>query len=183
MANRTGTYIAFHANGKKEPTESDMKYFNLLKAWRVRDDNDFTFVNSHEKTSAIRDWSCRDTIVRHLKSRMLRSKNMILIIGQTTKEDTDWVPFEIRYAIDECQIPIIAAYPGYEYIMAPDQLESLWPKALAKRIREETAHVIHVPFKREPLRDAVSQFSHNKYPNGGGMGYYSREAYESWNLL
>lgn len=32
MSNRTGTYVEFHANGQKEPTESDIKYFNLLKA-------------------------------------------------------------------------------------------------------------------------------------------------------
>jgi hypothetical protein len=182
MSNRTGTYIAFHANGKKEPTESDIKYFNLLKAWRVRDDNDFTFVNSHEKTAAICDRSCRETITRHLKSRLLRSKNMILIIGETTREDTDWVPFEIRYAGDECKIPIIAAYTNYAYIMAPQLLKSLWPSALAERITAGSAHVIHIPFKRESLQDAVGQFTHNNYPKGGGLGSYSREAYASWGV-
>src|SRR4051812_31948637 len=106
--NRTGTYIAFHANGQTEPTESDMKYFNLLKAWKVRFDDDFSFVDSHEKTSAIRDGSKRATIQLHLTARLLASKNMILIVGKTTREDTDWVPYEIRYAIDECALPIIA---------------------------------------------------------------------------
>ena len=32
MAYRNGTYIAFHANNATEPTESDFKYYNLLKA-------------------------------------------------------------------------------------------------------------------------------------------------------
>jgi hypothetical protein len=105
---------------------------------------------------------------------------MILIIGSTTKEDTDWVPFEIRYAVDECKIPLIAAYPNYEYIMAPQLLSSLWPNALAERIAAGSAHIIHIPFKREALRDAVDQFVHNNFPLGGGLGYYSREAYASW---
>ena len=52
-AYRTGTYIAFHANGMKEPTESDIKYYNLLKAWHVREDNDFSFTDSHEKTGSM----------------------------------------------------------------------------------------------------------------------------------
>lgn len=42
---RTGTYVAFHTNGNKEPTESDIKYYKLLKAWVVRKNYDFTFTN------------------------------------------------------------------------------------------------------------------------------------------
>lgn len=182
-AYRTGTYVAFHANGMKEPTESDIKYFNLLKAWNVRIDNDFAFIDSHEKTGAIRSYSSREIIARHLKARLLRSKNMILVIGQTTKEDTDWVPMEIRYAVDECAIPIIAAYPGYKYIMAPAEIAPLWPEPLAVRIRDQRAHVIHVPFRREPLMDAVGQFNHNNYPVGAGLGYYNESAYRAWGYL
>lgn len=180
---RTGTYVAFHANGQKEPTESDIKYYNLLKAWKVRDDNDFVFTDSHEKTGAIQDFSKRATIMSHLKSRLLRSKNMILIVGATTKEDTDWVPFEIRYAIDDCEIPIIAAYPGYDSILAPGQLSHLWPDELTTRIKNGSAHVIHVPFRKEVLADAVGQFSHEKYPKGNGLGFYNKETYEAWGYL
>jgi hypothetical protein len=182
MAYRNGTYIAFHANNTTEPTESDMKYYNLLKAWHVREENDFSFVNSHDKASAVRDSSKRATLEASLITRLRSSKNMILIIGNTTREDTDWVPFEIRYAVDDCEIPIIAAYPAYERIMAPAELSHLWPPALAHRIRNATAHVIHVPFKQAPLADAVSQFSHSTYPPGGGLAHYSREAYQSWGL-
>jgi hypothetical protein len=32
MTYRNGTYVAFHANKTKQPTESDIKYYNLLKA-------------------------------------------------------------------------------------------------------------------------------------------------------
>ncbi len=89
MAYRNGTYVAFHADGTSEPTESDMKYYNLLRAWHVRDDNDFQFVNSHDKTAAVRDSSSRDTLRRRLVERLNNSKNMILIIGKTTWQDTD----------------------------------------------------------------------------------------------
>jgi len=182
-AYRTGTYVAFHANGQKEPTESDIKYYNLLKAWNVRSDNDFSFTDSYEKTAAIQSYSQRETITRHLKARLLRSKNMILIIGQTTREDSDWVPMEIRYAIDDCQIPLIAAYPAYSYILAPAELWSLWPEALATRVRDSTAHIIHIPFRKEPLIDSVNNFSPGNLPVGGGFGYYSEAAYRSWGYL
>lgn len=183
MAYRNGTYVAFHANNTKQPTESDIKYYNLLKAWNVRKDNEFYFTNSHDKAAAVRDSSKRATLEASLKNRLLNSKNMVLVIGKTTKEDTDWVPFEIRYAIDQCEIPIIAAYPDYTRISAPGQLWDLWPEALGIRIRDGRAHVIHIPFRQSPLTAAVGTFSHNKYPNGGGLGYYSREAYLQWGIL
>ncbi len=72
----------------------------------------FIFVNSHDKSSAVGDSIKNTTLERVLKERLRNSKNMILIIGKTTKEDRDWVPLEISYAVDTCEIPIIAAYPG-----------------------------------------------------------------------
>jgi hypothetical protein len=183
MAYRNGTYIAFHANGSIEPTESDIKYYNLLKAWHANEQVEFSLVDSHEKTGAIRDSSKRATVEHSLKERLRNSRNMILIVGKTTCEDTDWVPLEIRYAVDDCQIPIIAAYPGYKLINKPDLLSQLWPGALRTRISNGLAHVIHVPFSREPIRHAISQFDHNRYPNGGGLGIYDESAYKSWGIL
>lgn len=178
MAYRNGTYVAFHANNTSDPSESDMKYYNTLRMWKVRDESDFKFVNSHEKRD-IRDWSTKETLKRALQERMNNSKHLLLIIGQTTRFDTDWVPFEISHAVDNCEIPIIAAYPGYERVMDPSALSALWPKALADRINNGTARVIHVPFKKEPIADAVSQFDFNNPPSGG-LVYYSRDAYLSW---
>lgn len=183
MAYRNGTYVAFHAAGTSDPTASDMKYFNLLKAWHVREESEFFFSDSHAKTHAVRDSSSRTTLRNRLAERLRNSKNMILILGSTTRFDTDWVPFEIEYAIDTCEIPIIAAYPEYSRISDPDALGSLWPRSLTLRIDNATAHVIHVPFKQKPLADAVSQFSHNKYPNGGGLGIYDNDTYRQWGLL
>lgn len=183
MAYRNGTYVAFHAAGTSDPTASDIRYYNLLKAWHVRDECDFHFVNSHEKTCAVRDSSLRSTLRQRLAERLRNSKNMILIIGDTTRHDTDWVPFEIEYAVDTCEIPIIAAYPDYQNITNPAAADPLWPQALRTRIRSGAAHVIHVPFKQVPLTDAVSQFSFANYPLGGGYGRYSDETYRAWGLL
>jgi hypothetical protein len=182
MAYRNGTYVAFHADGTSQPTESDMKYYNLLRAWHVREDNDFEFVNSHEKTAAVRDSSRKETLRRRLMERLNNSKNMILIIGPTTWQDTDWVPFEIEYAVDDCKIPIIAAYPGYDYIMAPSELRSLWPVALETRIDSQTARAIHIPFRQEPLTSAVSKFDLSNPPSSP-LTIYTRETYQRWGFL
>jgi len=183
MAYRNGTYIAFHAGGTNIPGQSDIDYYNLLKAWTAKADDDFSMVNSHDKASAVRDSSKRATLQASLLERLRNSKNMLLIIGQTTRFDTDWVPFEIQQAIDEYKIPIIAAYPDYEYILDPTQLRGLWPSVLTRRIDNGTAHVIHIPFKKAPIADAIDRFNFNNYPNGSGLGWYTRETYQQWGLI
>lgn len=182
MAYRNGTYVAFHAEGTSDPTESDMKYYQLLKAWTEKGDDDFAFINSHEKASSVRDSSKKATLRASLQERLRNSKNMVLIIGEATRYDTDWVLFEIEQAVDTYEIPIIAAYTGYESILAPDQLSGLWPSALATRIRNRTAHVIHIPFRKEPLKAAIAQFSHDSLP-AGPLNYYVRDAYVRWGLI
>lgn len=102
MAYRNGTYVAFHAGGTSDPTVSDIKYYNTMKMWDANKRIDFSLINSHEKTSAVRDSSTRDTLRRALVTRLNNSKNMVLILTMGTKNDTDWVPFEIAYAVDNC---------------------------------------------------------------------------------
>lgn len=182
MAYRNGTYIAFHADGTNQPGKSDIDYYNLIKAWSAKTDDDFTMINSHEKTSAVRDTSKRATLRTRLLERLRNSKNMVLIIGETTKNDTDWVPFEIAQAIDTYALPIIATYTEYAYILAPAELRLLWPTALRQRIDNGTARVIHIPFKKLPLMDAICQFSHTNLPNTA-LNYYTREAYQGWGII
>ena len=181
MAYRNGTYVAFHAAGTSDPTASDMKYYRLLEAWQVRETSDFRFIDSHKKVAAVRDSSSRKRLQTVLAARLRESKNMILILGDATKRDRDWVPFEISYAVDTSQIPIIAAYPDQEFIMNPELLAPIWPAALATRIRNKTARIIHVPFKQRPLADAVNQFTPTNPPTTA-LSHYSKKAYESFGI-
>lgn len=177
---RNGTYIAFHAQGITNPTESDIRYYNLLKSWHVRRDNQFFFVNSHHKTRSIRDSSLKETLRRALVYRLRRSKNMILIMTESTRHDTDWVPFEIQYAIDICEIPIIVAYPGYNYITNPYQLSWMWPAVLKERITGDCVRTIHIPFRQTPLIHAVKLGVNN--PPNWTVTWYSIQAYRKWCL-
>ena len=153
-----------------------------MQAWKELKNTEFSFVNSHQKAAAVRDSSSKQRLQDVLAERLRNSRNMVLILGKTTLFDVDWVPFEISYAVDTCNIPIIATYPTYKSIRNPRSHESEWPAALADRIRSETAHVIHVPFKQTVLVDAIGQFDHNAYPPGNGLGVYSDEAYASFGI-
>ena len=182
MAYRNGTYVAFHAEGNSDPTDTDQRYYRILQAWKESEKLDFPWINSHEKTAAVRDTSKRETLAARLQERLSCSRNMLLIIGPTTRLDTDWVPFEIRHAVDTYEIPIIAAYPGYDTITNPAALSGWWPAALASRINNGTAHVLHASFKLKPIKNAIERFDHDNYPAGGALGIYSTDAYRSWGL-
>lgn len=181
MAYRNGTYIAFHAGGTTDPTASDIRYYRLLKAWHEHDGIDFKFINSHEKAASVRDSSKRETLRRSLVERLSNSRNMVLIVGQTTRLDTDWVPFEIAYAVDRCQIPIIATYPQCPAIFNPSALSDLWPEALKQRISSQRARIIHIPFKQAAIDDAISQFTIDNLPRSG-LEHYSADAHRTFGI-
>lgn len=181
MTYRNGTYIAFHAGGTADPTASDIRYYRLLKAWHEHDSIEFKFINSHEKVSAVRDSSKRETLRASLRARINNSRNFVLIIGPTTRLDTDWVPFEIAHAVDQCGLPIIAAYTGYEKITEPARLKNLWPAAFASRIGNGTVRAIHIPFKQRAIDDAISQFHLGNLP-ATSLNHYTIEAHRSFGI-
>jgi len=184
MAYRSGTYVAFHADGNNIPGKTDIDYYNMMRVWSAHPDDDFALVNSHDKSCAVRDSSLKATLRASLLERLRNSRNMVLIIGKTTRNDTDWVPFEIEKAVDTYEIPIIAAYTMIDGSINDPLIGSVyWPYALRARISNDTAHVIHVPFKKPPIMDAISKFDHNTVPKGKGLGYYSAEAYRSWGIV
>ena len=182
MAYRNGTYIAFHANGTNIPGKSDIDYYHLIRAWSANPDDDFAIINSHEKASSVRDTSKKATLRASLLERLRNSKNMVLIIGETTRFDTDWVPFEIQKAVDDYSLPIIAVYPAYKYIMAPHELRSLWPKVFQERIDNGSVRAIHIPFKKAAIMDAILRFNHNSQPPDS-LTSYTRKTYETWGIL
>jgi hypothetical protein len=164
MPYRNGTYIAFHAEGTTDPTVSDIKYFNIMKAWHEHDDIDFRFVNSHDKVSSVRDTRKLITLFASFRERLSNSKNFILIVGNRTRFDTDCVPYEIRYAIDTCGLPIICTYPGQGPVLDCAPLRTLLPQALRERIASNTARTVHVPFDRNLIDKAIRQFDVNNLP-------------------
>lgn len=181
MANRTGTYIAFDGLGKTNPTESDFRYYSTIQAWSAGKSIDFKFVNSHDKTAAVRDTSLRSTLESRIRERLAASKNCIVILSDNTRKTGSMLSYEIEKAVDLYEIPLICAYVGCEKIIAPEELSSRWPNALTNRINNETASAIHVPFKKEILLTAINQFSVNDSSLNGSLVTYTNEAQEKMN--
>lgn len=184
MANRTGTYVAFDGLGQTDPTKSDFRYYSTIQAWDAHDDIDFRFVNSHEKTDAVRDTSKRVTLEARIQERLRASKNMLVILSPQTRKSGSMLVFEIEQAVDVYELPLIVTYVDLQVVLQPQLLSSYWPYALNSRIRESKGSMIHIPFAKAPIMDALSRFTVNgEKPRGGCLGYYNADAQRAWGLL
>jgi hypothetical protein len=183
MANRTGTYFAFDGLGQTDPTKSDFKYYATVQGWNAASGIEFKFVNSHEKASAVRDTSKLETLKASIRQRLAASKNMVVIISSDTRKSGSMLSYEIEKAVDQYEIPLIIAYTGYESILKVNSHEDEWPNALRQRIKNGDANAIHIPFKKDAILDAISQFTVNSGKLSGPRNYYSRETQVEWGYI
>ena len=181
--NRTGTYVAFDGLGQTNPSKSDFRYYATLKAWTANRNIEFRFVDSHEKTYAVRDTSTKATLYSRIRQRLGASKNMLVIISQNTRYTGSVLTYEIAQAIDVYKLPLIIAYPGHSVICNVNELSNLWPKALAERIDTLGIEAIHIAFEKEPILNAINRFTVNGEHLTSGKNYYSRESYIEWGLV
>ena len=184
MAYRNGIYIAFAADGQTDPTKSDIKYYNILKGWSSMNNKEFKFINSHDKVSAVRDTSKADTIKRSLRERLNNSKSMLLFVGNTTRFDDDFVPYEINYAIKNCKLPIIVCYVGERNPIVdsiPTRLKKLWPVALKDAMENNEVKTIHIPFREKIIEQAINQFSISNQPKYV-TSLYVKSEYDKLNI-
>ena len=92
---------------------------------------------------------------------------MLLLVGNKTKLDDDFVPYEISYAIDTCEIPIIVCYVNCDSRITsnlPENFKKLWPTALKERIDNEKVKTIHIPFKEKIILEAINSMDFNNPP-------------------
>ncbi len=179
--NRTGTYIAFAAEGGKNITQTDYCYYNLMKAMDKLKSRDFKIVNSHDKVRQIRDGSKEPTIMRTLKERIKASKNFFLLVGEKTKDDDDFVPAEIIYAAKTCELPIIVCYVDERNRITgsiPNSLKKLWPSSLKELMDNEEVKTIHIPFREQIMSQALDDFNVNNQPSYA-CGMYKDSVYDN----
>lgn len=181
MAYRNGTYVAFAADGNTNITTSDIRFYNLLKGWNTMKTKEFKLINPHEKGSMLRQWSSEETIKRTLRNRLDNSSRLLLLVGNTTRLDTDFVPYEIAYAIDKCNLPVIVAYVNYRNRITgstPQDLVNLLPKSLKDRMDNDTVKTIHIPFRERIINRAMQDYNHNSQPSYA-HSIYTESVYNS----
>ena len=181
MAYRNGVYVAFNGCGTTDPTESDIKYFNLMKAWAENEDINFSFSNSHDKTYAVMDGSLKATLKARLLERMRNSKSMLLIATENSATNRGMLNWEIEQAVETYGLPIIVAYAEYKKIMQPHELSNRWPRKLAEYIANSEVKTIHIGFKMDLIKKAINDFSFANQPKYV-VTTYTNEVYRQYGL-
>jgi len=162
MAYRNKTYVCFDA-------DSDIRYYNLMKAWKENDSMAFDFYNAHEINN-LRDGSSEAQIKRKLRERLQNTKVLVILIGKSTKNLYKYVRWEIEYAIEK-NIPIITVN-----LNKSKTQDNLCPPLLKKEL------AIYIPFGPEIMDYALNNWpsNHTKYKaNGDTRPYkYNKSVYD-----
>lgn len=182
MAYRNGTYIAFDGLGQTNPILSDFKYYGNIQAWAANKNIDFKYVDSHDKTCAVKDSSLRTTLEDRIRERLSNSKNMIVILSSDTRKTGSYLSYEIEKAVDYYEIPLIIAYVDYRVVANPSQLSEYWPDVLSSRVENGTAKAIHIPFVKDAILNSIGQFNISNMP-ATAKNYYSKEAHQAFGVL
>ena len=164
MAYRNGTYVAFNGCGTTDPTEGDLKYYALLKAWNKSHRFDFSFSDSHEKTYSVVDTSKKETLKNRLLERLRNSKQFLLIITKNSSWNRGILNWEIEKAVDNYGIPIIVAYTMCEIVKNTSPYKKYWPSKLKEKIDAGEVKTIHIPFKQAIIIEALEQFDIKNKP-------------------
>lgn len=144
MSFRNKTYIIFNADYPKD--KGDMGWYNLMTAWNANESIDFNFHNAHDLNN-LRDGSSDDQIKRKLRERMANSKQVIVLVGEHTKNMYKFVRWEIEIAMS-MDIPIIA--------VNLDKTNGSGSRTPA--ILEDNCYFVSVPFAVKKVKHALDKF-------------------------
>jgi hypothetical protein len=147
---RARVYTCFDATGSKNPAATDLKYYFLLRAWSKRAPLARTFVDVHASTTGRKPVDLR----RELADRMRRSDLLLLILSERTPLSRGLLPWEIEFAANHCNLPIVCAYTGRDDADTQAFNSAWWPEVLRRCIASGLDDAIHVAFHPHALRRA-----------------------------
>ena len=182
MAFRTGTYVVTD-EGPRSDMKSSRHYLATLNAWLQFQGFNLRSRDNYASRDSMRFNSDRKRLVHNIVAQLKSSKQCVVVLTRNTKKLKGIIPFELTYAMDECQLPLIIMYPDYESITTPQKLSAYWPKELKTRIENRQVKAVHIPFMPQPAKDALRRFhvtGKQSLPNG--YGHFSVQAYRQWGL-
>jgi Thoeris protein ThsB, TIR-like domain len=194
MPYKNGTYVAFDGLGTTDPTKSDIRFYNLIKGWDAKASDNFTYVDSHAKTSQVRDSSQEKTLKTKIRERLNNSKNILIILSSDTRKSGSMLSYEIEYAVDTLKLPLIIAYVDYKVVATPLDLSSYWPTVLHDKMKEKVivdgektdedkVKAIHIPFIKDVVLSAISRFDIKSKLLSSKKFYFDKDAHVSWKII
>ncbi len=166
MAYRNKVYVSMDA-------DNDLRYYNLMKAWKQSDYSTFNFYDAHDVNNIL-DKS-EASIKSGLQERFRNSKVFVLLVGEHTRYLYKYVRWEIEQAIKR-DLPCIVVNLNGKRSMDSERCPAI--------IRDSLA--IHINFHSKMLQYALenwpASYEQLKKEGKSGAYYYGEETYQRLGL-
>jgi Thoeris protein ThsB, TIR-like domain len=161
------TYVIFDG-------DKDRYAYAFLKGWKVNDRVEFDFRDAHDIGAMPGRAQDEGYVKSELRKRMEASKQVLVLVGESTKNLRKFVGWEIDLAVS-LGLPIIVVNLNGKRSMDPD----LCPVPL------RTGYIVHVAYKRAIIKHALDNFPSDfakRDRNVTGARIYNDEIYRGLGL-
>ena len=166
MAYRNKTYVIFDG-------DNDMWAYAYMKGWKSNENMHFNFYDAHD-VRPLTDRASEETVKARLRERFTNAKQVIVLIGDNTKNLYRFVRWEIEIAL-KLNLPIIVVNLNDMRQIDANRCPALLRDALA----------VHIPFKASILQYALDNFPDERYriqASASGPRVYGDNTYRKLGL-
>lgn len=167
MGYRNKTYVIFDG-------DQDMWAYTYMKGWKANQNIDFNFHDAHDIFPLTGRAVNENYIKGKLRERFKTAKQVIVIIGDSTKNLHRYVRWEIEVALS-LNLPIIAV--NLNNLRQQDR------QRVPPILRDE--YSVHIAFRAKIIKYALDNFPsefNNRKRGEKGSRYYSDKIYKDLGL-
>lgn len=146
MSYRNKTYVVFDG-------DKDMWAYGYMKGWKSNENVDFDFDDAHD-IDDIRSGVTEETVKRHLRERFGRSSQVVVLIGESTKDLYRYVRWEIE-AAQGLDLPIIGVNLNKQRQYDPNRCPPI--------LRD--TFTVHVSYNKDIIQHALDNWPNHYHTN------------------
>jgi hypothetical protein len=166
MSYKNKTYVIFDG-------DTDMWAYAYMKGWKQNERVDFDFYDAHD-IRPLTDRASEETVKSRLRERMSNAKQVIVLVGEHTKNLFKFVRWEMDLAIGN-DLPIVVVNLNNKRDYDADRCPPI--------LRD--VYAVHVAFKMKIIKYALDNFPdqyERRPPSAAGQLQYNSSVYEKLQL-
>lgn len=167
MSYKDKTYVIFDG-------DNDKWAYARMKGWNALENIDFNFEDAHDVYAMTNRANDEDYIKANLRKRFNDASQVIVLIGESTKNLYKYVRWELDVALG-LDLPIIAVNLNGKR----NQDDLLCPPIIKDK------YVVHIPFKMKIIKYSLDNFPseyRRRQSTDTGPRYYNDSVYEKLGL-